>query len=221
MNDAGPGKDVERYIQVDAESHYNPASYLNPQRLASIGYQVQYLNRYFPKSKVLEVGVGTGLGAKFFKELGCEVSTLDVDSKLSPTVLGSVTEIPLADNAYESFVCCQVLEHLPWEEARKALRELHRVAVKGGIISVPAVSACLSIRFFPFRRNPRSLTFPLPGLGSRKLHVPGEHHWELGRGVSLRQFLKELAEVGFVVKEQHRVVENPFHHFLVLDRRVD
>jgi SAM-dependent methyltransferase len=218
MSESETTKRVEELVQVDADTHYDPSTYLSPSRLASIGYQVLYINREYPRSRLLEIGVGSGVAAGFFRQMGCDVSTLDVDAKLSPTILGSVTEIPVEDNAFESFVCCQVLEHLPWEESKKAIKELHRVATLGGVISVPTVRPSVGLRIFPFKKRPRTLT--LPGLwpGSRQLHCPGEHSWELGFGVSLKQFQSTLTEAGFCVIEQRQPVENPYHHFFVLEK---
>jgi len=209
-------KRTEDWVQVEADQHYASTAYLDPARLASIGYQLRYINENFPRSRVLEIGVGTGLTVDLMRRIGCEVTTLDVDAKLNPDIFSSVTEIPVEDGAFEVFTCCQVLEHLPWEDSQNALRELRRVTTKGGVVSVPTVRPRLGIRIYPVTRNKRTLM--LPGLWprSRTLHVPDEHHWELGIGVSLRQFRAALAESGFVVTSERQPIENPFHHFFVV-----
>lgn len=215
MPESTPTKRPEDWVQVDA-GQYLSAGYLNPFRLASIGYQLRYVDKHFPKSRVLEIGVGAGLTADLMRRIGCQVTTLDVDAKLNPDLVSSVTEIPTEDGAFDAFTCCQVLEHLRWEDSRRALRELRRVSTKGGVLSVPTVRPRLGLRVFPFKRNHRTLM--LPGLWprSRRLHVPNEHSWELGLGVSMRQFQSALAESGFRIVDQRQPIENPFHHFFVL-----
>ena len=209
-------KKPEDWVQVDADTHYTSVQYLNPARLASIGYQLRYVYQHFPGSRVLEVGVGTGLAAELMTRIGCTVSTLDVDAKLAPTVVGSVTDIPLEDGAYDAFVCCQVLEHISWSDAKRALAELRRVTSLGGVLSVPTVRPRLGVRLYPFLRNTRTVMLPVPWPASRKLHVPGEHQWELGIGVSLRQLRQAIHDAGFEIAEERQPIENPFHHFFVL-----
>ena len=216
MSDNPPSKRPEDWVQVDADHHYLSAIYMNPGRLASIGYQLCYIDQHFPKSSVLEIGVGTGMTADLMRRIGCRVTTLDVDAKLSPDLISSVTEIPSEDGAFEAFTCCQVLEHLQWDEARVALRELRRVSTRGGVISVPTVRPRLGVRVFPYKRN--KATLMLPGLWprSRSLHVPDQHFWELELGVSLRQFRASLAETGFKIVLERQPIENPYHHFFVV-----
>lgn len=213
---AETSKAPEDWVQVDCYKHYNPASYLSPTRMASIGYQIRFMNQHFPGANVLEVGVGSGLAAQLLRKLGHQVTTLDVDVELSPDVVGSVTEIPVETGAFASFLCCQVLEHLPWEDSRMALEEIRRVTKLGGVISVPTVRPRLGLRVYPFRRG--HPTRMLPGLWpkSRQLHTPDEHYWELGIGVSLRQFREACAEAAFQIVEELQPIENPYHHFFVL-----
>lgn len=210
--------EVADWVQVDGDAHYLPQHYLAPRRMAAIGYQVSLLHEHFPKASLLEVGVGSGLSASLCQQMGYEVSTLDVDAKLNPTILASVTEIPADDGAFGAFVCCQVLEHLPWNDSRQALRELARVASQGGVLSVPTVRARLGLRVFPYRGNHATLMLPAPWPSSRRMHCPDQHHWELGIGVSLKDFRAACADVGFKIVYERQPIEHPYHHFFVVTK---
>jgi SAM-dependent methyltransferase len=51
-----------------------------------------------------------------------------------------VTDLPLGDGAFDVALCAQVLEHLPWADVPRALRELARVSRTGVVLTVPDVS---------------------------------------------------------------------------------
>jgi SAM-dependent methyltransferase len=215
VSDFTSTKRPEDWVQVEA-SQYLSSDYLNPPRLASIGYQLRYVDKHFPAARVLEIGVGAGLTADLMRRIGCKVTTLDVDANLNPDLVSSVTEIPAEDGAFDAFTCCQVLEHLKWEDSCVALRELRRVTTKGGVLSIPTVRPRLGLRVFPYKRNHRTLMLPGFWPRSRSLHVPNEHYWELGLGVSMRKFDAAVRDVGFRIVDQRQPIENPFHHFFVV-----
>ena len=108
--------------QVPGVSHYTQR-YLTGGRLFSFAHQIQSVLDTKAKS-VLEVGCGIGYVTNNLRAIGIEVKTLDLQPELQPDVLGSVTDIPLPDDSVDMVVCCQVLEHLPFEEFAKALQQL-------------------------------------------------------------------------------------------------
>lgn len=208
-------RNVSDWVQVDASLHYDPMKYLRPERMASIGYQFRLLHENFPEKHTLEVGAGAGLTTIILRQLGHEVHTLDVDEKLSPDLLGSITDIPSGNESFDSFLCCQVLEHLPWQQALVALQELARVSRRGGVISVPTIEPCVGIRMHGWgrygHRRVRLPTFKAPSL-----RWPAEHYWELGSGVTPQQFRTGLKTAGFEVAREIRPPENLYHHFFVV-----
>lgn len=210
-------KQLEDWVQVQADVHYRPQTYLAPKRMASIGYQVVLIANRFQAGSLLEVGVGAGLSAQLLGRCGFRVSTLDVDASTHPHVLGSVTDIPCDDRQFDVVSCCQVLEHLPWSEAQRALAELHRVTRHGGLISVPTNRPSLYVRLHAFgRTGTRSLR--LPALWRARNRLPSQHSWELHAGVSTRQFRAALRGAGFRIEREMQPVEHPYHHFFMVCR---
>ncbi len=214
---ANPNPDaVRQWVQVASKAHYDPLKYLHPRRMASIGYQFRLVTTHFPQSSVLEVGVGAGLTALILRQLGHRVQTLDVDARLEPDILGSVTEIPAAPNQFDAFLCCQVLEHLEWKLVDDALRELFRVAEKGGVISVPSNRPTWAL----IKHDSRSSGHRRITLGSRRnkpmKNRHGEHHWELESNVTTHDFRTKMVAAGFKVIAEIQPVENLYHHFFVV-----
>ena len=217
ISDSTTPRDVKDWVQVESAAHYDPMFYLSPQRMASIGYQFRLLHKHFPEGKVLEVGVGTGLAPLILRQLGHVVETLDVDERLNPDVLGSVTEIPCPDESYESFTCCQVLEHQPWDSVASSMSELRRISRLGGVISVPSNRPSLGISLHNYNHR-GSRRVPLLKLRKQRIHTRREHHWELEANITTAQFVRALNASGFKLVYDIQPVQNFFHHFFVVEK---
>jgi SAM-dependent methyltransferase len=124
--------------QIDA-SIYRSRAYLTKERICSFWHQTDEVLNLAARD-VLEVGPGPGIVTRWLRDAGVEVKTLDFDEKVAPNVVGSVTSIPLSDDAVDVALCAQVLEHMPWPEAAVAVRELARVSRKAVVLTVPDVS---------------------------------------------------------------------------------
>lgn len=62
---------------------------------------------------------------------------MDLEAELCPNVVGSITNLPFVDSAFDVAVAFEVLEHLPFEELGRCLSELRRVSKRRVIVSVP------------------------------------------------------------------------------------
>lgn len=203
------------FIARSMES-YDPVRYLKPSRLAAIGYQFNALHQHFPGASVLEVGVGVGLTTQFLRRLGHDVRTLDVDPQLKADITGSVTQIPCNDGEFDTFVCCQVLEHLKWELVDKALAELARIVKLGGVISVPTNKPTLLLLKYDSRSwGSRRITF-----GSRRnrriRQADGMHHWELESNRTTEDFRKKIRAAGLKIDREFQPMECMYHQFFIV-----
>ena len=197
---------------VPSASHYVGLRYDTKRRWCSYWHQLdEVLAR--PPASVLVVGVGSRLVPDYLRSLGMEVTTLDVAGDLAPDVLGDVRSIPLEDDAVELVLCCQVLEHVPFDDVPTALSELARVATTRAVISVPRRGRGweLVLRIPPLSRLARHGVLP-----SRHPFVfDGEHHWELGTQTTPRRAFVEVFEQHFVVDRSFLVPEHLYHEFFV------
>jgi SAM-dependent methyltransferase len=97
-------------------------------RFASYWHQIEEILALRPAS-VLEIGTGNGLVSSYLRQRDIALTVLDIDGRVQSDVIGSVTRLPIRDAAFDVVSCCQVLEHLPYEEFAVALGEIFRFRI--------------------------------------------------------------------------------------------
>lgn len=207
---------------IPGRSHYS-RSYFQGNRIFSYAHQIKSLISFEP-NRVLEIGVGAGVVSAALRAMGITVSTVDIQPELKPDIVASVTGLPIDDGAFDVGLCCQVLEHLPFECFVPAIKELLRVARKGVVISLPDVSR----RGFISAKLPKIPEFrwswrlphlrPLP-MPKQRLQLDG-HYWEIGyKGFPLSRIMSAIHDAGGAIASTWRVPELPWHRFFVLKSR--
>ncbi len=201
------------------DDKYLTLGYNSKSRWLSYWYQVSETLEVFP-SDVLVAGKGSGITENTIKLLGngkVNVVTLDINDAVSPDIVGDVTNLPFGNDAFDVVICCQVLEHIPFDKFSVALSELHRVAKKRVVLSLP------------HRRKHLKIAFSLPFLSERTLIIKNpftkkrcasrQHHWEIGRGVSGKQVVRRISELFEIEKEFLNEI-NCVHRFYILKRKI-
>jgi len=195
---------------------YLSAEYCSPIRMASYGYQIKEVLSKKPQS-LLEVGSGNGIVTYVLRRAKIDVITLDVDNRVKPDVLGTVLELPFKTNSFHGVLCCQVLEHLPFNNFALALRELCRVTFAFAVVSLPDAS-----RHYHIDITVPKAHFRLIKDIQWKPHehsFDGEHYWEIGkRAFLLSTILSHIREAGFKCLRHYRIWEWPYHRFFVLEK---
>jgi ubiquinone/menaquinone biosynthesis C-methylase UbiE len=168
--------------------------------------------------RVLEIGPGPGVFKSAAAAIGIEVETVDVDRDLNPDIVASVLRLPFKDDSYDVVCAFQVLEHLRYDHALKALSEIIRVSKKDIIISLPNAQKLYYI------------SAHIPFLGVRYIHLKspfskpkdhefdGQHYWEINKkGYSLKKIISDLSKLA---KIKHHFRSNLFsyHHFIILEK---
>ncbi len=104
-----------------------------------------------PRSKILDVGCGTGHLAAELTQRGYEVWGVDLSQEMVRYArehydpdrfrVGDIERIPFPDNTFDALMCLGVMEYLSSDEP--ALREMRRVLKPGGraVITTPS-SVC-------------------------------------------------------------------------------
>ncbi|TAL20627.1 class I SAM-dependent methyltransferase [Patescibacteria group bacterium] len=199
--------------QVSAE-HYRRESYDHKARWLSYWYQLRAVLAGAPR-EVLEVGLGGGVVTRYLRERGIKVITADIDPALKPDLVASVVALPLADEAVDTAVAFEVLEHLPFADFPRALSELRRVSRREVIVSIP-----------DSRRTLFFASVHLPGIGRKEIFIKipsrrrhkfdGQHHWEMGkRGYPVKKILNTIAAAGLTVKKHFVPSDCPTKHFFL------
>lgn len=199
--------------QVD-KSAYAFGRYSGEDRFASYHVQLRELFACAPAS-VLEIGVGEGVVGDYLRRnTAIAYTSLDIANDLHPDHVGDVRALPFPDAAFDVVCAFEVLEHLPFEDFERALRELVRVSKGSIIISLPhfgpPVRFLLKVPFLPEIRFAFKIPFP-------RTHVfNGEHYWEIGkRGYPLSRIRAAMRRHAIIIKE-FVPFGNQYHRFFVL-----
>jgi len=151
-------------------------------------YEVMFA-RMRPVAPVLELGPGLGFFLECCRRHGVEACGLESSGEGAAAcavrglrvVRGDVTlPLPFRDDTFGSALAHHVLEHLPVQGERRALREVHRVLRPGGFLF--AVSPNAHVREAheePDHINlftPRQLALELRSAGYRKVSL-GTNYW--------------------------------------------
>jgi len=202
---------------MSGRDHYSWGSYETKPRWTSYWHQIDEVVASAPSSCLI-VGIGSSVTSDALKRLGIHTVNLDIEQVLSPDIVGDVCQLPFRDMAFDTVVCCQVLEHLRWAAAQSAVEELHRVAASRLVISLPQSGrpVGVSLQIPTGRRIARSLS-----VSARRSLPLGVHLWQVGsRGVG-RKRVRNLVLGGkssFHIQKEYVVPENAYHRFYVLDR---
>jgi len=203
-------------------SHYI-FRYDTKSRWVSYWHQIDEVVKSGAKS-VLEVGLGNGTVSSYMRRIGLKVTTVDFDSRLNPDIVSDVRKLRVKRNVYDIVLCCQVLEHIPFEDVRSVLKKFYKMAAKRVIISLPDANPDLSfyfgIKFIPF--IPKwSRWFKIRYPHKHLFEKHGQHHWEIGkRGYPLSRILTMIRQEGFVVYKTYLPEENQYHRFFILDKKL-
>lgn len=208
--------DMKKQVE---ESHYAFDKYVSKRRWASMWHQLDEVTRLNPK-KVLEIGPGPGLFKATAQALGLHVETLDIDPELNPDHVASVFEMPFGNSSYDVVCAFQMLEHLPWDDSKRAFREMARVATVGLVISLPDAATRWPISVHVPKIGKVNMLIPKPSIGPRDHEFDGQHYWEINKaGYPLRKIQNELFSFpGLSLEKSYRVPENPYHRFFVLSK---
>ncbi|MGH2873513.1 MAG: class I SAM-dependent methyltransferase [Solirubrobacteraceae bacterium] len=105
-----------------------------------------------PGARVLDAGCGSGAtmqqlatyGQVSGIELSAQAAAVARDRHIGDVVVGSLLELPWADETFDLITCLDVIEHIDDDVA--ALAQLRRVCVPGGVllVTVPAYRALWS-----------------------------------------------------------------------------
>jgi SAM-dependent methyltransferase len=168
--------------------------------------------------EVLEVGVGSRVVSTYLRNQGVDLTTLDIDPILGPDHVGSVTDMPFGDDAFDAIVCTEVLEHMPWPYTRQAIAELHRVTRRYAFVTVPhfTLSLALLVRLPVLHLHEFRLRLPWP----RPLQSFGQHFWECGRpGYPVSRLRRAFRKSGFAIVSEKRPPTQYSSCFFVLEKR--
>ena len=118
---------------------------------------------------------------------------------------------------FDVILCCQVLEHLPIEEAFLVLDQMQQIS-KHIIMSVPYKTITIrgTIKIPLLKEFEFCIKVPI-WHQKRIGMVDTRHYWELGFSKSVSDFKKELNKIGFNIISSYTLKKDGFKYFLILE----
>jgi SAM-dependent methyltransferase len=185
--------------------------YYGEKRVGQQWFQLRLLEG-LPVKRVLEVGPYLGFVTALLDNAGYEVTTVDLSPRrfARPAVPHIQADLlrarPEELAGFDLILCCETLEHLPWESAGAVLRTFRRSGAPFLITSVPYEGLQLHFLLdvnlhrvrqrFAFRKGRSLRSLPPP-------KDPMEHYWEIGyRGTSLAAWEQQLTGAGWRIRKR-------------------
>jgi len=211
-------KKAEPFRRQVNKSHYFNLQYDSKQRWISYWYQISEVLNSKPK-KVLEIGIGNKVVSDYLRKIGIKVTTCDFDKSLKPNIVADIRNLPFNTNNFDTILCAEVLEHIPFSDFEKAIGEIRRVTKKWAVITLPHFSITdiyLGVKIIPFiPKREFSIKVGLP-IEHKFL---GEHYWEIGKkNYSLSIVKNKIKKSGFKIFKAYYPKENPSHQFFIIKK---
>ncbi len=199
-----------QYYWEKLNNHKNYISYLN---------QIDEIYSTKPKT-VLEIGIGNKLIYNHLKEIGIKVTSLDINKNLKPDYIGDIRKLPFKNNFFDTVCAFEVLEHIPFNDFEKSLKELKRVSKKNIIISIPIRKIGIELYIWLPKIHDIYIYLDIPFPIKQKKNITDKdcHYWEVNKiGYSKKRILN-IIKKHFTVKKEFRPKFNKYHWFLVLEK---
>jgi SAM-dependent methyltransferase len=161
-----------------------------PTYLAKLRFVRRYLDRLPAGTTVLDAGCGEGV---LVEEYAGRLAIEGVDPNYASDHVrtGSLTALPFEPGRFARVLCLDVLEHLSFDDQRRAMKEIHRVLRPDGegLVSVPNLAHLQSRVHF-------LLTGRLIRTASECRH-PGDR--------PLVEYVRLMESAGFALVERHGI----------------
>ncbi|MBM3138611.1 MAG: class I SAM-dependent methyltransferase [Chloroflexi bacterium] len=207
------------------KAHYSFQEYSSERKYINYYHQVKNasdLILHSQSKRILVAGKGDGVVPKILEahnnihSLGLTIHTFDFAQDLSPDYLGDLTEIDkVVSNDYDLVLCCQVLEHLPFEGALMAVAAMSRIT-RYLIISLPykALTFRGSLKVPVLPEFEFCLRIPLVKRGEGM--IDERHYWELGATLSVAKYRLHLRDSGFEIINSYIIKKYGANYFFIL-----
>lgn len=206
------------------EGHYDFSNYINLRRWNSYYYQINEIIKTNANS-ILLIGIGDGIVSDILRKLGKDVTTFDFDESLNPDIVGDITKIDsIVRKKYDLVVCCQVLEHIPFELFSSTIGKISNITNDKFILSLPNNNIWFKLKFKLPKIKEKNMKFHMRVFWKRKWDIKtdgnGEHYWEVDalKSTKLKNINKILREK-FDIYDSFIPFNNTYHIFWVLKRR--
>lgn len=200
-------------------THYNFIQYVTEERWCSYYNQMKEIISSGAES-VLLIGVGDGLIPYIMSKVNpaIKIVTYDFDKRLNPDICGDVRKLSLQVDKFDAIVCCQVLEHLPFDEFEGVLSQIGMSMNKGGKLILSLPDSGSTIRFWfrcPYIKE-HNFLYKVPQMRKTEYQFDGEHYWEInGARIYTAGKIRKIIKKKFKIEREYLVNHNPYHRFYI------
>ena len=186
--------------------------YYSDKRIGQQWFQLHLLDG-LDIQRVLEVGPNLGLVSALLVNAGFTVSTFDVLPSQDPRpdiphIQGDLTKIDATKLAgHDAIICCETLEHLPWDQVEGVLAMFRTAGPRYLVISVPYTGFQIDWRLYLNAVTLRH-KFSFKKLNFLRRYKidqsdPWGHKWEAGyRGHGLAALEQKIGAAGWHIERR-------------------
>lgn len=209
-------------VQVK-RGHYDFTRYVKPDRWNSYYMQIKEICEHLSSTggKVLLIGVGDGIVPYLLERIvqDIRVTTVDYAADLFPDIACDIRDLSkYILEKYDVILCCQVLEHLKFEEFGHVLSEFRKCIVQGGklIISLPDSGILCAINISIPKFHIKNYIRKWCRWYKNDFEFNGEHYWEVNSaGRYSNKKIRKIIECYFKLEKVYLVPNNTYHRFYV------
>lgn len=208
-------------IQVEKD-HYELKNYVNTERWHSYYNQLcEIIAVTQNRGGVFIIGKGDGIVGEILNSVyHFRVIHFDFDASLEPDIVGDVCkDSDFPDSKFDTVVCCQVLEHIPYEAFESAIQNISRICGNTFILSLPVRSFRFSLSFKLPKLRRKVINVIIPRFYEKNVPWKGQHFWEVGTRKKGIRDINVILEKYFVIEKDYYCTENPYHYFWILKCR--
>jgi len=161
---------------------------------------------------ILEIGPGEETVKHVLAPYVEKYETFDINSKLKPNYIGDVRDFkPELQNKFDCVIAADILEHIPFEDETKTLKNLHSYLQPDGraLITVPhRVWYIFGIWWLSYRH----FLLRSPDWVRRLYHrgkntIDPDHKWEIGDGKhKIQDFENAARAAGFKIEKLQKLI---------------
>lgn len=216
---------MNQFHPEHTQKMYHTFSYLQ-KRWFSYWYQIKEVHELSNAHTVLEIGPGNMIVTHVLRKMGYEVTTADLDPNVRADINADVRTITSAtQQTYDVILCCQILEHIPFEDFSRTVRNLSTLSKHALIITLPYTSLgtfkpFVHLKLLPFLTSLRWMRFYNLFPKTHLLNRHGGHYWEIGKKTyPLSRIMDTIEQSGWNIKKHYPIFENPYHYLFVCEKQ--